>query len=210
LIVYPMGKNSTLNIPTVITTSYIEKVVFRIGRGWSTILTRTLRSNTATAWVTHEPENDPIGPPPIASGDFLVGEGSVAFANALLIRPGQIFNLSDLGLLVVYDARFKDSKIYGFIGGSEKPDTTKAVFNHTRTAESCFNCPRCEAPVVAGQLICFHAARFISLKEETDFIPLFCASSWRSCHRRNALQFESPHQRSQEQLSTAEIPANGL
>ena len=133
LIVYLMGKNSTLNIPTVITTAYIEKVVFRIGRGWSTILTRTLTSNTATAWVTRDPENDPIGPPPIASGAVSVGEESVAFSNALLIRPGQIFNLSDLGLLVVYDARFKDSKIYGFIGGCEKPDSTQAVFNHSRT-----------------------------------------------------------------------------
>ena len=89
------------------------------------------------------------------SGAVPVGEEIIAYANSQQIRPGQIFNLSDLGLLVVYDARFKDSKIYGFIGGSEKLSPTKAVFNHTRTAESCFNCPRCEAPVVAGQLICF-------------------------------------------------------
>ena len=44
LIVYLMGKAGTLSIPTIVTTNYIEKVVFRIGRGWSSILTRTLIS----------------------------------------------------------------------------------------------------------------------------------------------------------------------
>ena len=155
LIVYLMGKAGTLSIPTIVTTTYIEKVVFRIGRGWSSILSRTLISSTATAWVTRDPEIDPIGPPPNASGAVLVGEESVAFANSLQIRPGQVFNLSDLGLLVVYDARFKDSKIYGYIGGYERPNPTSTVLNHSRTAESCFNCPRCEAPAIAGQLICF-------------------------------------------------------
>jgi hypothetical protein len=130
-------------------------VVFRIGRGWSSILTRTLISRTATAWVTRDPEIDPIGPPPNASGAVPADEENVPFSNSLQIRPGQVFNLSDLGLLVVYDARFKDSKIYGFIGGYERPNPPSTVLNHSRTAESCFNCPRCEAPVVAGQLICF-------------------------------------------------------
>jgi hypothetical protein len=150
-----MGKAGTLNIPTIVTTNYIEKVVFRIGRGWSAILSRTLISSNVTAWTTHDPELATPAMPVDVSGAILAISGTVPLSSTIQVAQGKLFNLAEMGLLVVYDARFKDAKIYGHIGGYETPNVAPKVFNHSRTAESCFNCPRCEAPVVAGQLICF-------------------------------------------------------
>ena len=71
------------------------------------------------------------------------------------VAQDKLFIWSETRLLVVYDLRFQDAKIYGYIGGHDRLVVETAQYRHSRTAEKCFDCPRCGMPVVAGQLICF-------------------------------------------------------
>ena len=63
------------------------------------------------------------------SGAIHAASGTVPLSSTLQIAQSQLFNLAEVGLLVVYDARFKDAKIYGHIGGYEMPDAAPRVFN---------------------------------------------------------------------------------
>ena len=132
---YLAGSSGTINVASHIATSYIEKIVYRMQSAQAAIIQRSIDPSTPTLAQARSERPSHSG----SSMGHLSGVDPTARLRPDLSQ-GLDFTLQDNRLLVIYDSRFVEAKIYGYVGGADIEVDPLLKSPNRRSATQCFYC----------------------------------------------------------------------
>jgi hypothetical protein len=151
-----MGDTGTINVPTVVSPMYFEKVVSKIA-----VTNLDLQFEGA-----HVPQGGDVTAPSsnVDHLDFDLAEG----------YQSECFHLSPQhNVIVIFHHEFRNKKIYGYVGGREQIQIRPLPMMSAPLIDLTTECPQCGTVVCGGQLLCFSCHAIFCLLEQHDFTLRF-------------------------------------